>query len=79
MVQETFETYCKGSGYTNQQMLAEALDKWGTNQFHVPLPQFLAMLQVCSWTCCSSFKLGMLQKSCPVVHFVGPAAQQKQA
>lgn len=44
-MQEPFKYYWSCSGYSNEAKMLAALDSWGENKFHVPLPSFTQMLQ----------------------------------
>ena len=44
--QETFDTYRRASGLGSQSKVATALQRWGPNQFDVPLPPFTSLLKV---------------------------------
>ena len=43
-MQESFDYYWSCSGYSNEAKIVAALESWGPNKFHVPLPSFLDML-----------------------------------
>lgn len=44
-LQERFDFYWGCSGYSNETKILAALESWGANKFHVPLPSFRDMLQ----------------------------------